>query len=357
MSVVTVQAQKKSMPVNIKTSGIVTALQAVDVRAQVSTLVSKVHIHEGDFVKAGQLLFTLDARSDEANVAKTRAQLAKDQAALADAQRQLARAKQLFGQNFVSQGAVDTAQAQVESLQATVAADQAAVEVAKVPLSYARVLAPLAGRVGSIPVTAGSVVQANTTSLLTITQLSPIAVTFSIPQRNLADALAALNTGAEVSAILADGGGTFKGRLQFVDNAVDAASGTLKVKAVFPNKDQALWPGAFVQVAQTVKTLEDVVVVPQTAVVQGARGTSVYVLESGKAAQKPVQVLYAQDGDVALEGIVAGDVVVLDGKQNLRPGVAAVEKPRDANAKSGKEGKGKKADTADKPQPSDKAAP
>lgn len=329
VTVSTVLAQKRDMPVLLKTTGTVTALTSVDVRPQMNSVVSHVHIHDGQFVKAGELLFTLDARTEEANVAKARAQLAKDQAALADAQRQLTRAQQLLSQNFISQGALDTNLAQVDSQKAVVAADQAAIDAARVALSYARVVAPSAGRVGAINVFAGSAVQANVTPLVTVTQLDPIAVAFSLPQRNLPDALAALKDGgAAVSATLSDRAGTFTGRLKFVDNAVDASSGSVKVRAVFDNKDSKLWPGAFVEVAQTVNTLKDAVVIPQAAIVQNARGAVVYLAENGKAAQKPVQVLFAQGMDAAVSGIKAGDAVVLDGKQNLRPGTPLTERAK-----------------------------
>lgn len=329
VTVSTVLAQKRDMPVLLKTTGTVTALTSVDVRAQMNSVVSHVHIHDGQFVKAGDLLFTLDARTEEANVAKARAQLAKDQAALADAQRQLTRAQQLFSQNFISQGALDTHLAQVDSQKAVVAADQAAIEAARVALSYARVVAPHAGRVGAVHVFAGSAVQANVTPLVTVTQLDPIAVAFSLPQRNLPDALAALKDGgAAVSATLSERAGTFTGRLKFVDNAVDASSGSVKVKAVFDNKDSKLWPGAFVEVAQTVNTLKDAVVIPQAAIVQNARGALVYLAENGKATQKPVQVLFAQGAEAAVSGIQAGDAVVLDGKQNLRPGTPLTERTK-----------------------------
>lgn len=329
VTVTTVRAQKRDLPVLLKASGTVTPITSVEVKPQLSSVVSQVHVQEGQFVKAGALLFTLDARADQANVAKARAQLAKDQAALADARRQFVRAQQLLAQNFISQGALDTNQAQVDAQAAVVAADQAAIDVARVALSYARVVAPHAGRAGAINVFAGSAVQANLTTLVTITQLDPMAVAFSLPQRNLPDALAALKDGgAAVSATLADGGGSFQGRLKFVDNAVDASSGSVKVKAVFDNPDGKLWPGAFVEIAQTVRTLKDAVVLPQAALIQSARGSLVYILEDGKAVSKPVQLLYAQGNDAAVTGVKAGDAVVLDGKQNIRPGTPLLERAR-----------------------------
>jgi RND family efflux transporter MFP subunit len=263
VSVTTVKARKRDMAVNLKATGTVVPLTVVDVKAQVTSTVRQVHFKEGQFVKVGQLLFTLDARTEEANLAKAQAQLAKDKVSLADARRQLERAKQLLAQNFVSQVAVDTAQTQVESWGATLTADEAAVSAAKVALSYSRISAPHSGRAGAVAVFAGSAVLANQTTLVTVTQLDPIGVAFSVPQRDISSALDALKDGgAQVSATLADGGGSFKGRLRFMDNAVDASSGTIKAKAVFANPESKLWPGAFVEVAQTVNTLKEVVVLP-----------------------------------------------------------------------------------------------
>ena len=327
VTVSTVKAQLRDFPVRLQGNGIVSPLSSVDLRSQVTSTVAQVHFADGQFVKAGQLLFTLDSRIDEANLAKAQAQLAKDQASLADAKRQFERSKQLFAQSFISQGAVDTTQSQTESLTASTLADQAAITAAKVALSFDRILAPGSGRAGLVNVSVGSLVQANVTSLVTITQLDPIAVTFSIPQRNLADALAALKDGsAPVSAQLADGGGSFQGKLQFVNNAVTASSGTVQVKAVFPNKEGKLWPGAYVDISQTVSTLKDATTIPQAAVVQGTRGTIVYVLEGGKARLQPIKVVYAEGGEAAVTGIQPGDRVVLDGKQNVRPGSPLVER-------------------------------
>ena len=327
VTVTTVRALQREMPVSLKTTGIVTPLVSVDVRSQVTSIVAKVHLQEGQFVKAGDLLFTLDSRTEEANIAKAQAQLAKDQAALADAQRQLARARQLLAQNFISQGVLDTNQAQVDAQLAMLAADQAALDASRVALSFTRISAPNGGRAGAVNISVGSAVQANQTPLVTITQLDPIAVAFNLPQRNLADALAALKGGgAPVSATLADYASTFDGRLQFVDNAVDPTSGTVKVKAVFANPQAKLWPGAFVAISQTVRTLKDAVVIPQAAIVQGVRGTTVYVVENGKAATRSVQLVYAQGNDAAVTGVKVGEAVIFDGRQNVRPGSPVIER-------------------------------
>lgn len=330
-----VPARRMDMDVLLEATGTAVPMSSVDLKPQLTGPITKVLVREGQTVRAGEVLFLLDTRPDEANVARLAAQLARDQAALADAQRQLQRSQELKAQNFVSQGAVDTNQAQVEAQTAAVSASRAALDTARLSLSYARVVAPGPGRVGAVSVFPGSVVQANVTTLATITQLDPIEVGFSLPQRHLADALAALKDGgAVVKASLPDDttgskAATFSGRLSFVDSAVDGASGTVKVKARFDNRDVRLWPGLFVRVSMTVRTLKDAVVVPQAAIVQSQRGSIVYAIENGKAALRPVQVLYAQGEDAAVSGVKPGERIVLDGRQNLRPGANVVERARE----------------------------
>ena len=331
VSVSLVRAQVRDVAVTLDATGTVAPMASVDVRPQVTSVVTRVHIKEGQFVRAGEPLFTLDSRTDEANVAKVRAQMARDEAALADAQRTLQRSRELLAQNFISQGALDANQTVVESNAALVASDRAAVDAARVALSYARVTAPGAGRVGAINVFPGSAVQATQTTLVTITQLDPINVSFNLPQRSLGDALAALQgAGGEVVATLPEAGLQFKGRLQFVDNLVDAASGTVKVKAVFANKDYKLWPGAFANVRMTVRTIKDAVVVPQAAVIQSPRGTIVYIVgPENKAVPRPVTVVVGQGEDAVVTGLRGGERVVLDGRQNVRPGATVVERARE----------------------------
>ena len=278
-----VTVQRKDVDVMLDATGTVTALNSVDVRPQIASTITKVHIREGQFVSAGQPLFSLDARNDEVNVTKARAQLAKDLAALADAQRQLARSKDLFAQNFISQGAVDTNQTLVDSQLAVVASDRAAIEAAQVALSYSRIVASSAGRAGAINVFPGSFVQPSGTALVTITQLDPIAVAFSLPQRNLGQALAALRGGGgKVTATFPESGASASGKLLFVDNTVDANSGTVKVKAEFANKDERLWPGAFVNIRLAVQMLKGASVIPQAAIIQSPRGKMVYVDRCGR---------------------------------------------------------------------------
>jgi RND family efflux transporter MFP subunit len=338
VSVATIIAQQRDWPVQLSASGTVAALNTVEIRAQVASVVAKVHIREGQFVKAGEPLFTLDSRGDEASLAKAQAQLERSQAALADAQRQLARSRELFEQKFVSQSAVDTNLTLVDSAQAAVSADRAALAAAKVDLSYNRIVAPSAGRAGAIDVFAGSYVQPSSPPLVTITQLDPIAVAFTLPQRDLPELLAALASGnAPVQATLPDNRGRLTGRLQFVDNAVDPNSGTVKVKAVFDNRELKLWPGAFVAVQLSPRTLQGAIVIPQAAVVQGANANTLFVVGAdGKAAQRKVEVLASAGAEAVVSGIEPGTRVIVEGKQNLRPGSAVRERAPDAPPGGGK---------------------
>ena len=338
VSVTLVQAAARDFTLTLDASGTVTALSSVDVKPQVSAQVLAVHVKEGQFVQRGQALFTLDARVDQANLKKAEAQQQKDEASLADAKRQLARSQDLLRQNFISQGAVDTSLANVDGQQAVVAADRAAIDAVKAQLSYSRITAPGAGRVGPIAVFVGSSVAPTGAAMLTITQVNPVAVAFNLPQRNLPDALKALTSGSgEVTALLPDspaagvGGastpGLRKGKLSFVDSAVDATSGTVKVKAVFANPDQALWPGAYVSVKMALQNLPDAIVVPQAAIVQNARGTAVFVAGPGNvAAIRPVKILAATGTEAVVSGLKAGERVVLDGRQNVRPGTPLIER-------------------------------
>ncbi len=328
ISVTTAEVRKRDFPVQLESTGTIVPVSSVEVRAQVTSVIRKVHVKEGQFVRAGELLFTLDVRTEEANVAKLRAQIVRDEAALADARRQLARSQDLLARNFVSQAGVDTAQTQVDSQIALVAVDRAALDAARVALDYGRISAPGAGRVGAVAVFPGSAVQANTTTLVTITQLDPIDIAFSVPQVYLGEIVGATkDSGAPVSAVLPRGDAPLIGNLRFVDNSVEASSGAIKVKARFDNRDHKLWPGGFAKIRLTLHTISAALVVPEAAIVQNARGTVVYVVAAGKAEQRAVQVLASRDGDVAVSGVSAGQRVVVEGRQDLRPGAAVVEQP------------------------------
>ena len=347
VSVTTVVARTQDFPVILTANGVVTATSSVDIKPQLSATIASVHFTEGQSVAKGQPLFTLDARNEQANLARAQAQLAKDQAALADAQRQLARSRELFAKGFVSQGAIDASQTNVDSQSALVAADRAAADAARVALSYSRIVAPSAGRAGAVAVFAGSTVQANQTTLVTITQIDPVHVSFGLPQSVLADVMAAQKDKAVVTVTAPNAKARVEGYLRFVDNQVDAASGTIKLKAELPNRDSVLWPGAFINVALTARVLKAAVVIPQAAVIQTARGSIVYVVKDGKAERRPIEIVQPNGAEVAVKGVADGEVIVLDGRQNVRPDSAVIER-------TGEAGKAAKGDKAEKPEKAEK---
>ena len=332
MSVITVKTIKRDVPISVKAVGSVVSLANVDIRPQLTSTIMKVHFKEGQFVKQGDVLFTLDTRTDEANLLKAKAQLAKDQAALNDAKRQLQRSQDLVAKNFVSAAALDSAQLQVESQTATVAADAAAVQAAQVAVSYGRIVAPFSGRLGALNAQIGSVVQANITVLVNLVKVNPIAVSFSVPQSEWNNLMAAQKSGAKVKirATLPDQKEPMLGRLEFIDNNIDANSGTLKLKAVFDNPDSKLWVGQFANISMDVGALPGAIVVPQSAVIQTARGSIVYAVVDGKAVLKPVKILYSAGPEAVVSGVEQDMVVVTDGKQNLRPGSTVVDRQAQA---------------------------
>ncbi len=324
VTVSTVKPQRSDFPVLLEATGNVSALSSVDLRAQTTSTVKAVHVKEGDFVRAGQLLFTLDDRADRANVEKARAQLARDQASLADARRQVQRSRELVGQGFLSQSAVDTTLTQAESLQAAVLADQAALRAAEVSLSYNTVRAPIDGRIGAIAAYPGTLVLANATAtpMLTITRMNPVSVSFTLPEALLQPLRARRTRGdVAVEALAAGAKAPVQGRLSFIDSTVDTAVGGVRSKAQFDNADLQLWPGQSATVRVTVDTLPQAVQLPLAALITSPSGLMVYVVDAeGKAQPRKVSLL-GQSGTVAaVDGLNGDETVVLDGKQNLRAG-------------------------------------
>jgi RND family efflux transporter MFP subunit len=339
--------EKRDVPVRLRANGTVVALQSVDIRAQITSTVREVHIREGQSVAKGELLFTLDARAEEANLKKAEAQVEKDRADLANAQRTLERQRQLFQQKFISQSALDAAENQVETLRGQLAVDLAAAESAKVALANTQIRASFAGRTGAIGVRPGSLVQPNGTVLVTVTQIDPIQVSFTLPEQELPGLQRALAAGALSVEATPDGGRQFlKGRINFVDNAVDTATGTIRVKAEFDNRTSRLWPGMFVNVSVAPRTLENASVVPVQAVQTGPVSRFVYVVgQDRKVANRTVQVEYIDAGVAAVTGVAPGTRIVVEGAQNLRPGslVAVGEgKPAEGQAAETKPGEGKR---------------
>lgn len=310
---------RQDVPVLQQANGTVTPLSTVDLHPQTTSTIAKVHIREGQFVKAGELMFTLDGRAAQAGVDKAQAQLLRDEAALADLERQHRRSLELLAQNFIARGAVDTLASQRDAAQALLAADRAAVRAARVDASYNTIRAPMAGRVGAIAVYPGSLVQLST-SLASITQLDPIHVSFTLPESSLSALLAAQQAG-KVPVTASVAGRQVAGALSFIDNSVDPVAGVIRVKAEFDNKQAGLWPGQYVGASLTVQTLTDALVIPQNAIVSNTSGVFVYTVDAERRAQvRPVRVVHGFGLLAAVSGLDGGEQVVVDGKQNLRPG-------------------------------------
>jgi RND family efflux transporter MFP subunit len=316
-----VAPQRHDVAVVQQANGTVTPIRTVDLHPQTTATIRQVHIKEGQFVKQGELMFSLDDREDRANLDKAQAQVARDRASLADLERQFKRSQDLFAQKFIAQSAVDTLRAQVDQARATLQADSAAARASSVTTSYTAIRAPMSGRVGGINVYPGSLVQP-ATSLTTITQLDPITVAFTLPESSLPALLAAQKRGkVEVEAMPGADLPPVKGQLSFVDNTVDPQAGTIKIKAEFDNRETTLWPGQYVGTKVVVQTLKDAVVIPQNAIITNAQGTFVYVLDKDQSARLvPVQRVYGTGVDAAVSGLAGSEQVITEGKQNVRPG-------------------------------------
>lgn len=348
--VVTAKSEARDIPVKLKSNGTVTAVQSVDLRAQITSTVKDVLFREGQNVQKGDLLFTLDSGTEEANLRKALAQVEKDKADLSTAARNLVRQRDLFDQKFISQAALDTAQNQVDTLNGQLAIDTAAIEASRVARTYTEIRAPFAGRTGTIGVRAGSLVQASNTvttaPLVTVTQIDPITVAFTLPEKELGGLQQALTAGSViVSAAPPAGGASFKGRIVFVDNAVDTTTGTIRVKAEFANPKAQLWPGMYVNVEVAPRTIANATVVPAQAVQSGPESRFIYVVgEDKKVVSRIVTLDYVEEGFAVVSGVKPGERIVVEGAQNVRPGSIVAEADRsspDATKTGTREGKKK----------------
>ncbi len=331
-------AQQRDVPVSIEAAGSVVALDSVEIRPLATGIVTEVTVEEGQPIKRGAVLFKLDDRADRANLDKARAQLAKDKATQADLERQLARAKELFEQNFIARNAVDTLQTQLDAQLAAVRASVAGVQSIEVALSNNVLKAPMSGRAGAVNVVRGSLVQPGGAALVTLTQLDPIGVSFTLPEAQLgllrqADRELAKDGGVPLTVQLpgerrSQPAAALPGNVSFIDSGVDATTGTIRVKGKLVNEGRQFWPGQYVTVKLTLRTIQDAIVIPQAAVIVRGNERSVYVVDAdGKARMKPVQLRQPLGEQVVVEGVTAGEKVVVEGKQNLRPGTPVKEAP------------------------------
>ncbi len=317
-------AQRMDVPVQLHAIGNVEPYSTVSVRSQVEGQLAEVHFREGQEVQEDDLLFTVDPRPFEAALRQSEANLARDRAQLDNAQVEEGREARLVKQGIVSQNEYDQAKTQVQTLAASVRADEAAVENAKLRLQYAYIRSPITGRIGAILVNQGNVVKSNDTVLATINQLRPVYVSFSVPEGNLAEIRRRQAAGSvPVEAEPPDGDpAAVPGKLAFVNNTVDMNTGTVLLKGIFPNQDEHLWPGAFVNVRMTLSIESGVVVVPEQALETGQKGTYVYVVQPDLTVQvRPVKTGLSFGSDVVVEeGLQAGERVVTEGQIRLAPG-------------------------------------
>jgi len=314
----------RTMPVELQAIGNVEAISAVTIKAQISGQLMRVHFKEGDFVKKGQLLFTIDRQPFEAALRQAEGTLAKDEAQALNSKLDAERYQGLGKQGIVSKQQVDAAGAAANAMAATVAADKAAVETAKINLEYTSIYSPINGRTGSVGVKEGNLVKANDVPILvTINQIEPIYVSFSIPEQQLAELKQYSNT-KSLKVDAAPQGSTqhFQGRLTFIDNSVDLTTGTIKLKATFDNSAHMLWPGQFADVNLTLKSQPNAIVVPTAALQTSQSGTYVYVVDQDLTAkQQPVKVGWNVGEDTVIaSGLQPGQRVVTDGQLRLTPG-------------------------------------
>ncbi len=316
---------RKSMPIDIRAIGSAEPYSTVAVRAQITGQLESVTFKEGDDVKVNQVLFRLDRRPLQASLLQAEANLARDIAQSANAVSQAKRYEDLADRGIATREQVDATRAGAAALNATVEADRAAVESARLQLQYATITAPLSGRTGALMVHEGNLVRANdTVPLVVINQVSPLYVSFGIPESRLSDLKRYMtqNTLKVEATIPNDEGAMSSGRITFVDNAVDATTGTIKIKASFPNVDRRLWPGQFVNVVVLLTMDPDAIVAPTAAVQEGQQTPYVYVVKSDKTVEfRPVQIVRTAGADTVIRtGVQPGEIVVTDGQLRLVPG-------------------------------------
>lgn len=323
--VLAAKAVTKSMPIDLQQIGTGEAYSTVSVESQVAGIVSEVHYTQGQFVKKGDLLISLDDRPFAAALQAAQANLSKDQANLKLAQLESDRYQQLYKSGIVPKEQLDQFTSTAEADLAAVQADEAAVQTAKLNLSYCSIYAPIDGRTGSQLVYPGTVVKANDLPVLVvINRISPIYVDFSVPQQYLGQIKAYMSRAKlPIQATPADNSAPEPGYLTFINNTVDATTGTIQLKGTFENRDLRLWPGEFVTIILRLAEQENAVVVPSQAVQTGQDGDYIFIIKPDMTVEsRTVKVTRTVNGEAIIgEGIKSGDLVVTDGQIRLVPGV------------------------------------
>lgn len=314
----------KDVPLELETFGTAQSKASVTVLAKTSQILQAVHFREGDAIPKGALLFTLDSRTAQVALERARTALARDKVLAAGAQADLARGARLLAEGMLAQADYDRLKTSADALAETLKADQAAIEAAQIDVDNCRIAAPVAGRAGKVLVHAGNLVTANNLPLVTLNQIRPIDVFFSLPQAELDRIRSYRGKGdLEVQVSLpGEPGAPMKGRLTFIDNRVDPGNGTIELGATLPNEDERLWPGRYVRVRLALTIERGAVVAPRRALVTSVAGQAVFVLrKDGTVAQRTVKVARSRgDEAVIAEGLQAGELVVTDGLLQLEDG-------------------------------------
>jgi multidrug efflux system membrane fusion protein len=325
VSVATAQVQRQDVPVYLTGLGAVTAFNTANIKSRVDGQIMKVKFQEGQNVKQGELLLEIDSRPYQVQLEQVQAQLFRDQAQLRDAQLNLQRYTTLIPSGSIAQQQVDTQKALADQLEGTVRTDQAQIDNAKLQIIYCHITAPFTGRVGLRQVDPGNIVHAaDTNPMLILTQLQPIAVIFTLPEDVLPNVAQHMKRSTlQVDAFSRDDQTKLAtGKLLTIDNQIDPTTGTAKLKAVFSNTDNQLWPNQFVNANLLLETRKNSTVVPTAAILRGPQGTFVYAVNPDKTVQdKPVTVSLTQgDTTVITAGLNPGDMVVTDGQDKLQRG-------------------------------------
>jgi multidrug efflux system membrane fusion protein len=325
VSVAVAKVQQQDMPVYLVGLGSVTAFYTANIKSRVDGQIMRVNFQEGQIVKEGDLLILIDPRPYQVQLEQMQAQLFKDQATLRDARLNLERYTTLIPSGSIAQQQVDTQKSLVDQLDGQVRTDQAQIDNAKLQLVYCNITAPFTGRVGLRQVDPGNIVHAaDTNPMLILTQLQPIAVIFTLPE----DQLPTVSQHMKNSTLLVeaysrdDQTKLATGKLQTIDNQIDQTTGTAKLKAVFDNKDNQLWPNQFVNANLLLETRKNSTVLPTAAILRGPQGTFVYLVKSDKTVEaRPVTVSISQGNNTAVaSGLNPGDTVVTDGQDKLQTG-------------------------------------
>jgi membrane fusion protein, multidrug efflux system len=308
-----------------RTTGTLESPAIVNVRSRIDSQVLEQHVQDGQMVKKGQLLFTLDDRELKAAIARDEATLAKDNATLTQAESDLKRQSILADKKFASQQQYELAQATYKAAKQTVEADEAVIAAGRLRLDYAKIETPIDGRLGTVRVTPGNLVQsADTTGLVTITQIQPLRANFVLPERDATALRSALqsNPPVQVSIYTGQAKPAATGTLDFVDSSVDTASGTITAKAAIANDNLALWPGQFIEVEIDLAARPNTVMLPATAVLMGQQGPYVFIANDDQKAEVRSINLGGTDGNCAavFDGIREGERVVVEGQSRLNPG-------------------------------------